>query len=180
MAREVEEMNAEESDDETEDEGNGVCRVVCVEALEEDEGGYDDRRREADIVHRVNSVVERQILSLEDGAEEKGDVHIGRKGVEGLVEIVELDNDAENHHNSKDVGARVRELIFTAKRELDGDAKTFYRHDRHGTRYGTDGDVDHGIFLAMFGYNMVDHDEAEDKRGEAEHEEAYTSSAVVF
>lgn len=55
-ARELEEVHAEEGGDEAGEERDGVGGIVCVEALEEDDGGDDGTGRETDVVHRVDAV----------------------------------------------------------------------------------------------------------------------------
>lgn len=55
LARELEEMHADEDGDKAYDEGQGVHRGIGVEALEENEGCNDSGRREADVVKRVHS-----------------------------------------------------------------------------------------------------------------------------
>jgi hypothetical protein len=51
----VEQVNAEEGDEEPVEEGDGVHRVCCVEALEEDEGSYDRCCCECDVVDWIHS-----------------------------------------------------------------------------------------------------------------------------
>jgi len=50
LARELEEVHADEDDDEADDEGYRVHGIVGVDALEEDEGRDDGGRRKADLV----------------------------------------------------------------------------------------------------------------------------------
>ena len=63
--REIEEVNSKECDDESEEERDGVHSVGGIEPLEENKGSYDDSRREADVVHRVDTGQLRQGESLE-------------------------------------------------------------------------------------------------------------------
>ena len=50
LARELEEVHADEDYDEAGEEGHGVHWIVRVDALEEDEGRDDGGRREADVI----------------------------------------------------------------------------------------------------------------------------------
>ena len=50
LARELEEVHADEDDDEADDEGYRVHGIVGVDALEEDEGRDDGGRREANLI----------------------------------------------------------------------------------------------------------------------------------
>lgn len=52
-AGDVEEVDAEECDDEAHEKGDCVGAVGCVEALEEDEGSDDGCGGEANVVHRI-------------------------------------------------------------------------------------------------------------------------------
>ena len=50
LARELEEVHADEDDDEADDEGYRVHGIVGIDALEEDEGGDDGGRRKEDLI----------------------------------------------------------------------------------------------------------------------------------
>ena len=63
--REIEEMNPEECDNESKEERDGVHPIGGIEPLEENKGGHNDSRREADIVHRVDTGQLRQGENLE-------------------------------------------------------------------------------------------------------------------
>jgi len=109
----VEEMDAEEGDDETHKEGNGVGAVGCVEALEEDEGGDYCSGGKADVIHRVD--------------------HIGGECIQGFVEVVHLNEDTEGDDDTEDVGTWVCELVVATDSEFDCDAEAFDGHDGDGT-----------------------------------------------
>ena len=53
-------MNSKECNSESKEERDGVHPIGGIESLEENEGGYDDCRREADVVHRVDTRHPRQ------------------------------------------------------------------------------------------------------------------------
>ena len=69
-------MNSEECDNEPKEEGDGIHPISGIETLEENEGGYDDCRGEADVVHRVDTRPLRQQEQLES---ESLHTHLWRK-----------------------------------------------------------------------------------------------------
>lgn len=142
LARNVEEVDAHEDDKEAHEERDGVDGVGRVETLEKNGRRGNGGRREENIVDGVDNV--------------------GGESVEGLVEIVHLDQDAPNDNNTKEVGAEIRELVLASKRELDGNTKALDGHDRDGAHERADREVDHGVGGAVPGHYAEDHKGAED------------------
>lgn len=116
-ARNIEEMNSKEGDNEPKEERDGVHPIGGIESLEENEGGYDNCRREADVVHRVDD--------------------IGGENSQRLVEVIHLHKNANGDHNAKDVSTWVRELVVSCERELEGNAKAINGHDGNRPNQGT-------------------------------------------
>jgi hypothetical protein len=98
---------------------------------------------------------------------ERRDAHIHGEHVEGLVVVVELDEDAADGDEAEDVGARIDELVFARKGEFDRDTKALDEHDGDGADDGGDGDVHDGVRAAVFGDNHVREYHGEDAHGEA-------------
>jgi hypothetical protein len=53
---EVEQVDSEECDDETAEEGKGIAAIGGIKSLEKDQRGHNRRTRESNIVHRVYPV----------------------------------------------------------------------------------------------------------------------------
>lgn len=104
-----------------------------------------------------------------DAEQARQDVHVGGEGIECLIEVVRLDDDAAGDENGKNVGRGSGELVVAGEGELDGDAEAFDGHDRYRADERADGDVDDGDRAAVAGHHSVYHDEAEDKDDEAVH-----------
>lgn len=101
-----------------------------------------------------------------------GDAHVGGEGVERLVEVVHLHEDAHNDDDPEHVCARVRELVVARERELDGDAEALDRHHAHAADEAADRDVYERVRAPVLGRDGVDHHEREHEHGEAEQQEA--------
>lgn len=99
------------------------------------------------------------------------DLHVGREGVEGFVEVVHLHEDTEHNDDAEYVSAWVGELVFTAEGEFDCDTEAFDGHDGDGADERADGDVDDGIGATVTGDDTVYHDEGEYKDCETVHQE---------
>lgn len=54
---EVEKVDTEEGDDEAGQQGYGVGGVIGVEALEQDDGGYEGGCRKSNVIHGIHTVV---------------------------------------------------------------------------------------------------------------------------
>ena len=102
---------------------------------------------------------------------QRADVHIGRKCVQRLIEVVHLHHYTARHHDQEGICAQMRELVVTAEGKLHGDAEAFDSHDRHGACHGTDGDVYNGIRASIPRCDQVDHHQAKHKNREAVHQE---------
>jgi hypothetical protein len=72
----------------------------------------------------------------------------------------------------------MRKLIVAAKCQLNGNAKRLDRHDRHRADSAAYGYVDHGVFLAVFRRDAVDHDQGEGGDEQAIEEEARLEGEV--
>ena len=163
LSGEVEEVDSEECDDETAEEGKSVAAVGGIKSLKKDQRGHDRRTREPNIVHRVYTVL--QVSSwVTDGI---GDVHIRRECVESLVKVVHLNQYTSGGDNTEHVGARVRELVVPGKGEFDCNAEAFDRHDRNGANHGADGDVNDGICASIPGNDGENHERAENSNRKA-------------
>jgi len=163
LSGEVEEVDSEECDDETAEEGKSVTAVGGIKSLEKDQRGHDCRTREPNIVHRVYTVL--QVSSrVTDGID---DVHIRRERVEGLIEVVHLNQYTSGGDNAEHVGARMRELVVPGKGEFDCNAEAFDRHDRNGANHGADGDVNDGICAPISRNDSENHERAKYSNREA-------------
>ena len=97
------------------------------------------------------------------------DVHVCGEGVEGLVEVVHLHQDADRHGDAEDVRAWVIELVVPGEREFHGYAEPFDGHYRDRADEGAYGDVYGGICPAVLGHHEVNHDERKDEDRETIH-----------
>ena len=55
--------------------------------------------------------------------------HVGGKGVQCLIEVVHLHQDADDHDNGEDIRARVCQLVLPGKSELECNSEPFDGHD---------------------------------------------------
>jgi hypothetical protein len=56
----------------------------------------------------------------------------------------------------------MRELVVSAERKLDGNAKGLNRHDGYTADSTTYREVDHWVLFAVSGRDAVDHDKGKD------------------
>lgn len=56
-------------------------------------------------------------------------LHVGGELAKSLVEIVHLRQNADDYYDDENIGRRMRELVLSIKRHLQGDTKGFDRHD---------------------------------------------------
>ena len=77
------------------------------------------------------------------------DSHVGAELVERLVEVVHLHEDADDRHEGKAVGARMRELVVAIHRELERHAEALDAHHGHAADEGADGEIDERRTLAV-------------------------------
>jgi hypothetical protein len=61
--RQVQEVHAHKDDQKSADQGHGLASIGRIEPLEEDRAGNDGRRREKDVVNRVDAVQKRASVS---------------------------------------------------------------------------------------------------------------------
>ena len=99
-------------------------------------------------------------------------LHVGIIGIESFVEVVHLDENADDRDDPKHVCAWMRELVVPGKRQLDGDAEAFNGHNGDGTHGGAYRDVDGGIRPTVSRNNGVNHDKREHGNSEAIHHKA--------
>ena len=163
FSREVEEVNSEECDDKTAEEGQGISAVSGIKTLEKDKRGHNRRARESNIVHRVYTVYE---VSREPN-NGKGYVHIRGERVQRLVKVVHLDHYTHGGHNTKHISAWVCELVVPSKCEFDRDPKAFDRHNRHGANQRTDRDINDRVCASVARDDSENHENAEHSDGEA-------------
>jgi hypothetical protein len=82
-----------------------------------------------------------------------------------------LCQDADDNHNHKHICRIVSKLVVSGKGELKRYTKRLDSHDGYAA-YGTaDGDVDEGILAAIFGGDLVYHDDGKHDNDEAVKEE---------
>jgi len=167
FAREVEEVDAGEDDEEAAEQGDGVDCVGGVEALEEDEGGAEGAGCEGYVVEGVDTKGRVVLVKSGQGKEGIGDAHVGAKVAQSFVKIVHLRHDGDDGDDEEDVGARVGELIASAKGELESDAQALDGADGNAADGAADAEVDHGVSSAVLGGHPVDHDGCEDDDEEA-------------
>lgn len=168
LSGDIEEVDSEECDDETAEEGKSVTAVGGIKSLEEDQRGHDRSTREPNIVHRVYTA-----LQVSSGvADRVEDVHICRECIESLVEVVHLNQYTSGGHNAEHIGARMGELVVPSEGEFDCNAEAFDRHDRNGANHGADGDVNDGIFASIPGNDRENHERAEYSNREAVQQKA--------
>lgn len=168
-ARNIEEMNSEECDNEPKEEGDGVHPIGGIEPLEKNKRGDNDCRREADVVHRVDTRTLRQQEKIGIG---DFYIHICGENSQRLVEVIHLHKNANSDHNAKDVSTWVRELVVSSEGELEGNAKAINSHDGNRPDQGTYRDVHDGGRLSIARRNVVDHDKREHEDGKAVQEKA--------
>ena len=178
---EVQEVDAGEDGQEAAEQRDGVDCVGGVESAEEDEGGDEGEGREGDVVEGVDatqaSVVSGCVQVLRVGGV---DVHISTILAQRLVEVIHLRENADYDNNGEDVGRGVRELVVAADCQLERNPEAFDGHDGDAADGAADGDVDHGVFLAVLGGDLVNHDHREECDHEAVKQKAYTLSTSVL
>jgi hypothetical protein len=88
-----------------------------------------------------------------------------RELAQGFIEVICLREDANDEHDSENVGRWVRKLILAVRRkgELQSEPKGLYGHDGDGAHDGADGYVHQWIAFAVAGRNSVYHDDQEDR-----------------
>ena len=96
-------------------------------------------------------------------------IHISREGVQRLVEVVHLHQDAEDDGDPEHVCAWVRELVVACECELDRDAEALDRHDRYGADERAYRDVYQRVGPAILRNDPVYHDDAEHEDRETIH-----------
>lgn len=170
----VEEVDSEECDNETAEQGQSVGAIGGIKPLEKDQGSHNRRARESNIVHRVYTM-QKISSGIRDGTE---DVHIRGECVQGLIKVVHLDHYTHGGHNAKYIGARVCELIVPSKGEFHRNAKALDRHDRYRADQGADGDVDDRVCAPIPRGDGEDHEYAEYSDGEAIQHEACSGYVV--
>jgi len=94
----------------------------------------------------------------------------------GFVEVIHLRQDAANGHNRKGVGRGMRKLVVPVQRQLQGNTKSFDRHDRYRPNGRTDGYVYEWRFLSMPGSHLVDHYAGKDGNCSAVEQKPYRAS----
>jgi len=109
VKRRVEEVNAEEGYEEPVDEGDSVHSICSVEALEEDKGSYDGCCREGDVVDWVDD--------------------ISREGIQRLIEIGHLNDDAPHASDRENISTPMSELVISRKCQFEGNPESFGGHD---------------------------------------------------
>jgi hypothetical protein len=84
---------------------------------------------------------------------------------QGFIEVIGLRENANDEHNSEDVGGRVRKLVLAVRRkgELQGEPKGLNGHDGDGAHDRAYGYVHQWIAFAVAGRNSVYHDDQEDR-----------------
>jgi len=106
LSGDVEEMNAQEDDNEADEERECVGSVGGIESLEKDGGRYYGAGCKTDVVHGIDN--------------------ISGKQVESFVEVVHLDHDAYCGDDQEYISAGVGELVATSQGELDSDPEALY------------------------------------------------------
>ena len=101
--------------------------------------------------------------------------HISTKLTQCLIKIIHLRQDTHHHHDQKHISAGGFELVVAAESHLQSNADALDSHDADGAHGRADGDVDHGIPLAVFGRDPVDHG-----NGEAGHEDGVEDEACRY
>jgi hypothetical protein len=77
--------------------------------------------------------------------------------IEGLVEVVHLDQDADDDDENKAVGGRMRELIVAVQRQLESNSKSFNTHYGNGSHKTTNRNVNQRCPLSIPWYHPPDH-----------------------
>lgn len=106
------------------------------------------------------------------------DVHIRRELAESLVEVVHLHQDADSGDNHEHVGRRVRELVVSAKGELQGNAERLNSHDGDGADKRADSKVDERVLLAVDRCNLIYHDDCKYTNGTGVEKESWYRKKV--
>lgn len=89
--------------------------------------------------------------------------HRSREGIQCLVEVVHLRQNAESGHNGKDVGGCVDELVVAANGQFHRNTEGLDGHDGNRSNSGANRDVDERVLFAIDGRNSVDHQSREDR-----------------
>lgn len=103
---------------------------------------------------------------------EKKCVHVRGKGVERLVEVVHLDDDAARDEEAEDVCRGASELVVPRQSKLDRDTEALDRHDRDGTDKRADGEIHERERASVPRDDEVDHAQREDGHDETVEQES--------
>lgn len=88
-------------------------------------------------------------------------IHVRAELAQRLVEVVHLRENADHHHNPKDISRRMAELVVPAQGQFDRDSEALDGHDGYTAHAGADAEIDHGVLLAVDRRDLVDHDNRE-------------------
>lgn len=103
---------------------------------------------------------------------EKIYVHVRGKGVERLVEVVHLYDDAARDEEAEDVCRGTSELVVPRQGKLDRDTEALDRHDRDGTDKRADGEVHERERASVSRDDEVYHAQREDGHNKTVEQEA--------
>ncbi len=105
-------------------------------------------------------------------------IHVRGKGVERLVEVVHLHDDATRNEETEDVRRGASKLVVARQGELDCDAEAFNGHDGNGTDKRADGEVHQWERAPVSWYDEVDHAQREDGHDKTIEQETYAVAAL--
>lgn len=93
-------------------------------------------------------------------------IHVRGKGVERLVKVIHLHDDAARDEEPEDVRCGASKLVVPRQCKLDRDTEALDRHDRHGTDKRADGEVHERERASVPRDDEVDHAQREDGHDE--------------
>lgn len=99
--------------------------------------------------------------------------HRGREGVQCLVDIIHLSENAEGGNNGENVGRCVDKLVIASKSQFHRDTERLDRHHRDRADGRANRDEDQRVFLSVNRGNPVDHHRGEDCNCQAVEEEPW-------
>ena len=88
----------------------------------------------------------------------RGDVHRAGEQAQGLVEVVQLREDAHRRNDDEDVRAGVDKLVLPGEGDLYRNSEGLAAQHCEGTDCAADGDVDERVLFAIFRRDLVYHD----------------------